>query len=139
MQLVLVVLVLCACGGARPVAIANRGEAASTSCDVPARFDFEARRYAMVDADHADYQVWSPWRVGIQLRATDPPRGTLAMVSDDLTWTFDIAGKRTDCALDLWADSHEPIRIVLDLRTRTGRITSPDDDWRLGPPFPARR
>ena len=139
MRLVLAVLVLCACGGAKPVAVANRGEPARTSCDVPARLEFEARRYGMVDADHADFQTWSAWRVGVQFRTTDPPRGTVAMVGDELTWTFDFSGKRTHCGVELWFDNHDPFTMTLDLRAGTGRIQSIDDEWLLGPPFPARR
>jgi hypothetical protein len=140
MWLVLV-LVLCACGGSTPVAVENRGGTASTSCDVPARLDLEARRYANLDADQAGYQTWSAWRVGIQLTSSKPPRGVLAMVGDELVWSFDFAGRVDDhgCALELWTDTHDPIRVNVDLRTRTGRIASIDDVWLLGPPFPTRR
>jgi len=62
MWLVLAVLVLCGCGGAKPVAVENRGGTASTSCDLPERVDFEARRYANLDADQPDgyERVWRP-------------------------------------------------------------------------------
>ena len=132
-------LVLCSCGGAtQPVAVANRGGTASTRCDFPAaRLELEARRYGNVDADSPDYQTWSAWRVGIQL--ADAKHGTLSMVGDDLVWTFDVTGKQTDCALELWTVAHEPFRVRLDLRARTGTINSIDDVWLLGPPFPARR
>ena len=141
MRLVLAVLVgfSCARVGAQPVAVANRGEAASTSCELPPRLDFEARRYGMLDADDPDFQTWSAWRVGVQFRTIDPPRGTVAMVGDELTWTFDFTGKRTDCALELAFDTHDPFSMAVDLRARTGRIRSVDDEWLLGPPFPAHR
>lgn len=136
-------LVLCSCRGAQiepvaPRSIENRGGAASTSCTSPARrLEFEARRYGNLDADSPDYQTWSAWRVGIQL--ADATHGTLSMVGDDLVWTFDVAGKQTECALELWTDTHEPFRVRLDLRARTGTISSIDDVWLLGPPFPPRR
>lgn len=133
----------------QPVAVENRGGATSTRCEVPARLEFEARRYGNVDADDPDYQVWSAWRVGIQVieqgdtRRPDRARvrGTLAMTGDDLTWTFDIAGTvdRTTCRIELAADTHEPINVDLDLRKHTGIIRSIDDEWLLGPPFPSKR
>jgi hypothetical protein len=150
MRHVLAVIVLCACRGSQQLAIENRGGAASTSCELPARLDFEARRYGNVDADDPDYQVWSSWRVGIQLATSDMNRpaadkgrvrGTLAMTGDDLTWTFDVAGTidGSMCRIDLGADTHEPIQVDIDLRKRTGTIRSIDDIWLLGPPFPAQR
>lgn len=149
MRHVLAVIVLCACGGSQQLAIENRGGAASTSCELPARLDFEARRYGNVDADDPDYQVWSPWHVGIQFEngttraAVDKARvrGTLAMTGDDLTWTFDIAGTldHSTCRITLGADTHEPINLEVDLHEHTGTIRSIDDIWLLGPPFPAQR
>ena len=141
MWLGLAVLVLCACGGATPVAVENRGGTASTSCDFPMRLEFEARRFGNLDADQPDYQTWSPWRIGIQLAERANPRGTMTMVGDELVWTFDFTGKLDGerCALELWTDTHEPIRANLDLRARTGTIRSIDDVWQLGPPFPANR
>jgi hypothetical protein len=118
---------------------------------LPARLEFEARRYGNVDADDPDYQVWSSWRVGMQFGANDVAtdravdkaraRGTLAMTGDDLTWTFDIAGTidHSTCRIDMAADTHEPINLEVDLRKRTGTIRSIDDIWLLGPPFPAQR
>lgn len=141
MWLVLAVLVLCGCGGATSsVAVENRGGTASTSCVLPARFDFEARRYANVDADSPDSQTWSAWRVGIQLSSTEPPRGTITgtgtMVGDELVWTFDLTGKldRERCTLDLWTDEHEGKRVLIDVRARTGSIHSIDDRWQLASP-----
>ncbi len=143
MRLALTALVLCACGGSRqPVVIANRGESVRASCDIPARIELEARRYANTDADQPDYNVWTAWRVGIQLADRDRPRGTLAMVGDDLTWTFDVAGTLDPerCRLTLWTPhEHEPFGVELDLRAHTGTIKSIDDIWLLGPPFPSRR
>jgi len=143
MWLALAALVLCACGGARPVAIANRGEPAGASCRVPAKIDLEGRRYANLDHGDPDYQVWSAWRIGLQLADRDEPRGTLAMVGDELTWTFDVTGTldRETCRLALAAHSHEPFDVVLELRgpNLTGTIRSIDDVWLLGPPFPAAR
>jgi hypothetical protein len=151
MRHVLAVIVLCGCGGSQRLAIENRGGAASTSCELPARLEFEARRYGNVDADDPDYQVWSSWRVGMQFGANDVAtdraidkaraRGTLAMTGDDLTWTFDIAGTidHSTCRIDMAADTHEPINLEVDLRKRTGTIRSIDDIWLLGPPFPAQR
>lgn len=151
------VLVLCACGGAKPVAVENRGGTASNLiCNLPARLEFEARRYANLDADQPGYQTWSSWRVGIQLapnsfaqrgsvseRAEAPdrkPRGTLAMVGDELVWNFDFTGKLDDrCKLELWTDTHEPIHVTIDLYAKTGVIRSIDDVWLLGPPFPPLR
>jgi hypothetical protein len=126
-----------ACSAPPVAAIQNRGGAASPTCDLPARLDFEARRYGTVDTDQPDYQTWSAWRVGLQLAGT--LRGTIAMVGDELVWTFDIAGKRDGCKLELSTATHEPFTVTIDLRTRTGRIRSIDDEWFLGPPFPARR
>ena len=144
MWLVLAVLVLCGCGGAKPVAVENRGGTASTSCDLPERVDFEARRYANLDADQPDYQTWSAWHVGVQFanqRDATKLTGTIAMVGDELTWTFDFTGKldRARCVVELATDTHEPIGASIDLRARTGRIRSIDDEWLLGPPFPANR
>lgn len=141
MRLVLAVLVLCACGGAGPVVVANRGGTASASCALPARLELDARRYGNLDADDPDYQTWSAWRIGLQLR-TEGARvtGTLAMIGDDLVWTFDVAGRLDErCVLALVADTHEPLSATIDVRARTGRIRSIDDVWLLGPPFPARR
>ena len=145
-----VVVVLWACAGSPTGAVENRGGAASPSCDVPVRLDFEARRYGNLDADQADYQTWSPWRVGIQLASAT--RGTLTMIGDELQWTFDFTAKleRERCTLELWAETHDPIRANVDLRARTGTIRSIaaprkgravmiDDVWQLGPPFPAHR
>jgi hypothetical protein len=141
MWLGLAVLVLCACGGAKPVAVENRGGTASTSCDVPPRLDFEARRYGNLDGDQPDYQTWSPWRVGILFADREHVRGTISMQGDELVWNFDLTGKldRERCTLELWADTHLPIRANLDLRARTGTIRSIDDVWQLGPPFPENR
>lgn len=149
----LAVIVLCGCGGGQQVAVENRGGAASTGCELPARLEFEARRYGNVDADDPDYQVWSSWRVGIQLAVRDASRphaetrdkarvrGTLAMSGDDLTWAFDITGNldRTRCRLDLGTDTHEPILVDIELTKRTGFVRSIDDTWLLGPPFPSQR
>ena len=139
MWLGLAALVLCACGGPPAGAVENRGGTASTGCDLPERLDFEARRYGNLDADHADYQTWSSWRVGIQLASA--ARGTITMIGDELQWTFDITTKldRDRCTLELWAETHDPLRANLDLRARTGTIRSIDDVWQLGPPFPAHR
>ena len=139
---VLAGLVLCACRGApQPVAVENRGGVASTRCDFPAeRLEFEARRYGNLDADSPDYQTWSAWRVGIQLSGAQPPRGTVSMVGDELVWSFEVAsGTHAGCTLELWTDTHEPFRVTLDLRARTGTIRSFDDVWLLGPPFPTQR
>ena len=138
----LAVIVLCGCGGGQQVAVENRGGAASTGCELPARLEFEARRYGNVDADDPDYQVWSSWRVGIQLATRSDHarlRGTLAMSGDELTWTFDVAGTLARCHLDLVTDSHEPVSVDIDLVKRTGIIRSIDDVWLLGPPFPSKR
>lgn len=125
----LVLVILCACGGALEGApIDNRG--GDAECDVPARFDFDARRYPNIDNDQPDHGVWSPWRVGIQMR--DRTHGTLAMVGDDLVWNFAVAGRVADCKLELRADTHEPITVTIDLRTLTGDIQSIDDRWELG-------
>lgn len=141
MRPVLAVLALCACGGAghHATAMENRGGTASTSCDLPTRYDLEARRYGNVDANQADYQTWSPWRVGVQFRDPKNLRGTLAMVGDELVWSFDFTGTRADCTITLYAASHEPITVTIDTRTRTGKIQSIDDVWLLGPPFPDKR
>ena len=141
MWLVLAVLVLCGCGGAKPVAVENRGGMASTSCDLPDRLEFEGRRYANLDADQPGYQTWSAWRIGIQLSDAKKLAGTLAMVGDEMVWNFDFTGRldRGRCSIELWTDSHEPMRVMLDLRTRTGRILAIDDEWLLGPPFPVQR
>ena len=145
MRLALAVAVsgcLCACGGAEPVAIANRGGTASVSCEVPARIELEARRYANLDHDDADYNVWTAWRVGIQLADRAKPKGTMAMVGDAITWTFDVAGKldAAKCVLTLWTpNEHEPFDVVLDVGKHTGTIRSIDDVWLLGPPFPTKR
>ncbi len=111
---------------------------------MPARIERDARRYGNIDADQADYQTWSPWRVGLQLTGTERVRGTLAMVGDGLTWTFDVTGQfdATRCRLELFADSHDPISIEVTFAPGgdlTGTIRSIDDFWLLGPPFPARR
>jgi len=153
MHLVLVALVLCACGGANPVVVENRGGVASTSCNLPTRVEFEARRYAMLDADDKDYEVWTPWRMGLQISESDVAKansqphpsqtrvkGTLALVGD-YTMTFDFEGRyhRDRCALDLRTDSHESLGITIDLRAHTGQVRSIDDEWVLGPPFPSKR
>lgn len=136
-------LLLCACGGTahQPAAIDNRSVAPATTCELPARFDFEARRYANLDADQPGYQTWSPWRVGIQVVERARLRTKLAMIGDELVWNFDATGTfdRSRCRLELHTDTHEPITVTIDLRTNTGRIRSIDDDWLLGPPFPAKR
>lgn len=139
MWLGLAALVLCGCARPPAGAVENRGGTASTSCDFPARLDFEARRYGNLDADHADYQTWSAWRVGIQF--AEATRGTITMIGDELQWTFDFSAKvdRVRCTAELWMDTHDPIRANLDLHARTGTIRSIDDAWQLGPPFPAHR
>ena len=150
MRLVLAVIVFCACGSTSKVAVENRGGATSTSCDLPERLEFEARRYGNVDAVDADYQTWSPWRVGIQFphRVAFPPgshtretlRGTIAMVGDEIVWNFDIYGYLDDqCRLDVATDAHESFHIEVDVHVRTGTIRSIDDVWLLGPPFPTKR
>jgi hypothetical protein len=128
-----------ACGGPPSPAVENRGGTASPRCDLPTRLEFEARRYGNLDADQPDYHTWSPWRVGIQLARGG--RGTITMIGDELQWTFDITTKldRDRCTLELWTDSHEPMRANLDVRARTGTIRSIDNVWQLGPPFPAHR
>lgn len=138
----LAVLVLCACGGAVPVVVENRGGTAShPTCPLSARFDLEARRYANLDADQPDYQTWSAWRVGIQLGPDRKVlRGTLAMLGDELVWNFDVTGELDErCQLALWTDTHEPMTVTIDVRARTGTIRSIDDVWLLGPPFPTQR
>ena len=142
MRLVVLLLGLLvgACGGATsPATLDNRGGTESITCELPARFDFEARRYANLDADQPGYQTWSAWRVGIQLSDRARVRGTRAMVGDELVWSFDFTGKLAGCRLELWTDTHEPFTTTIDLRTRTGTIRSIDDVWLLGPPFPAQR
>ncbi len=139
MWLVLAVLVLCACGSAKPVAVENRGGTASTSCDLPTRLEFEGRRYGNLDRDQPDYQVFTPWRVGIQFRDQKDLRGTITMVGDELVWSFDVAGKLEECRLTMSTDTHEPFTITIDARTRTGSIQSIDNVWLLGPPFPVNR
>jgi hypothetical protein len=135
-------VVLGACGGVPAPTIDNRA-APAARCELPSRFDFEARRYASLDADHPDYQTWSAWRVGIQIidRQRDQVRATLAMVGDELVWSFEVKGTLDParCRLELFTDTHEVIVTTLDLRARTGRISSIDDEWLLGPPFPAKR
>ncbi|MDQ3365651.1 MAG: hypothetical protein M3680_09505 [Myxococcota bacterium] len=134
------------CGGAAPAAVANHAERPTARCELPARIEREARRYGSVDADHPDYLTWSPWRVGLQLTEISPERvqGSLAMVGDDLTWTFDVAGTfdHARCRLSLLAAAHDPMSLELTLPPGgaiTGRIRSIDDVWLLGPPFPASR
>ena len=143
MRLVLAGL-LCACGGTQtPAAVENRAPPTPPTCALPMRFDFEARRYASLDADHPDYQTWSAWRVGIQImdHQHDRVRAKLAMVGDELVWNFDVKGNidLARCRLELFTDTHEVIATTVDLRARTGRISSIDDEWLLGPPFPAKR
>jgi hypothetical protein len=149
MRLVLAVLVLSACGGTQPGAVENRGGSASTSCDLPPRLEFEARRYANLDVGEPGSQVWSAWRVGLQLARElkslrdTTVRGTLAMVGDEIVWSFDVAGKLDPdrCVLEMWTGTHthEPSRVTIDVPKRTGTIHSFDDVWLLGPPFPAQR
>jgi len=143
MRLVLAVLVLCACGGAQPVAVENRGGTASAGCYVPARIELEARRYANVDKGDPDFDVWTAWRVGIQLSDRgEKPKGTMAMVGDHITWTFDVVGKldAAKCALELWTPKeHEGFDVRFDVHANTGTIRSIDDVWVLGPPFPTNR
>jgi hypothetical protein len=99
MRHVLAVIVLCGCGGSpqpkAQVAVENRGGAASTSCELPARLEFEARRYGNVDADDPDYQVWSSWRVGIQLATSDMNRAAADRTADHRTADNRTADDRT--------------------------------------------
>ncbi|MBA3817363.1 MAG: hypothetical protein H0X17_00600 [Deltaproteobacteria bacterium] len=139
-------IVLAACGGAAPGAVENRGGVSAMRCSLPARIEREARRYGSVDGNHPDYLTWSQWRVGLQLAEISPERvqGSLAMVGDDLTWTFDVAGTfdHARCRLSLIAAAHDPFSLDVTLPPGgaiTGRIRSTDADWLLGPPFPARR
>jgi hypothetical protein len=128
------------CGAAGPDVVANRGGSPMTSCPSPRRLVLQARRYANLDADEADYQKWTPWRV--QLELTDELRGTLVMTGDRLDWKLQVAGRLdpVHCELTLAADSHEPVNLRIHLGPPvTGDIRSIDDVWLLGPPFPARR
>ena len=139
-RLVLVGLVLCACGGAPAVAVENRGGSASASCELPARLDFDARHYASRERAHRDYQVWTPWRVGIQLRAD--ATATVTMLDDTTVITFEARVHRDGCTLELASlapASLGPYALAIDLTARTGRVRTETRDWLLGPPFPEPR
>ena len=141
---VFVLYALYACSAPRSVAVQNRSAQVKADCSFETTIDLEARRYANVDRDQLDYQVWTAWRVGIWFPDRSTPRGTLTMVGDDITWTFDIVVQLdpTHCTLTLsTVDQHEPFSAELKLHDGviTGWIRSIDDEWLLGPPFPTHR
>jgi hypothetical protein len=133
-------LMLCACGGSAPVAgpVANRGgdHSTSASCELPPQI--EARRYGNVDRIDPTFQHWTSWRVTLHRRDDGY---IVDMTGDGLHLSFTAPGT-IDCAnrcAELQFESHEPFALTFDLATHTGRITSIDDVWILGPPFPDPR
>ncbi len=144
MRLVLAVLALCSCRSAPPVAVENRGGTARASCALLNRIERDARRYAGSEPEDLGFHTWSEWRIGLQLVEQRPDgrvRGTLAMVGDDLTWTFDVAGTfdPDTCQLELLAGLRGPLQLDLAIAadgSASGRITTRDDTWLVGPPFP---
>lgn len=133
-------LVLAACGSAPPPphALASQGSG-SAPCDLPARIDIAARRYANVDDDDPSYGKWTAWQIVLDLAEDDrrAVTGKLAMRGDHYDWHFSVHGKldRATCALSLVAATHDPTWI--DLRVRgpiSGTIKTIDDHWRIGEP-----
>ncbi len=108
------------------------------------RIERDARRYAGRDPEDPGFHTWSEWRIGLQLaqpRRDSQVRGTLAMVGDGLTWTFDVVGTFDPgtCQLELAAGERGPLQLELAIAAdggASGRITTRDDTWLVGPPFP---
>lgn len=137
---------LWACGTARAPAVApavaNQGGSRIDVCEWPTHLELAARRYDNVDQDDPAYQRWSPWTISIRTMAAGRElRGVAEMSGERMHWKINVAGK-LDCLrgmAELRFETHEPMTLSLLVPTRQGRITSIDDVWIVGAPFPKYR